>query len=152
MLFNKTRKMTRKKRKFLAKIFASVSFTLIGFHHYLQTFGGAYSQGDLLWGIGVTIVSCMVAFMYFSVARKIEFLSPAWFTALFTVITLMLYGTVMSVNSLGVENEAWGEYIFWFGITIFSVHHLSRHFEKPLGKDSFFKRIRLTEGAGDARI
>lgn len=144
-LLNQTGKMTTKKRKFFAKVLASVLFTLIGFLHYLQTFDGAHSQRDLLWGIGIAIVSCMAAFMYFSVAKKTELFSPAWFTALFTVVTLLLYGTIMSTSSIGVENRAWGKYIFWFGITIFSIHHISRHLGKPREKDSFFKRIRLTE-------
>ncbi len=134
-----------KRRNFFGKLFASVWFPLIAFHHYWREFDGAYTDMDLLLVGVVTVVLGTAIFMYFPITNKIETYSPAWFLGLLILANFFVGGWIMTdpyFLPLPIAYRAWGEYIFILGLLIPVIHfvtpksHTSR-------KGSFFKRIRL---------
>ncbi len=139
----------KRPNKFVGIAILAIGYTLIPFHSYWRAFDGAHSAMDLLWGGLVSIVLVIAIFMYFPVAKKTEYFSPAWFFMLTIAISLLTFGIGLDLLRLSIAYVAWGNYMFTFSIFIPIIHWLFRRTVNPPQKGSFFKRISFSEQEKD---
>ena len=96
--------------------------------------GGPYSDTELLWGGGVTIILTVAAYLYSRMHKRIENFSIAWALVVSLGSSLFLVGLIIQ-NVIGYD---WGAYMWFIALwfTCYSVV-LPKEFKH---KVSFFKR------------
>ncbi len=104
------------------RIVGSVGYPLLAFWIYWKAFDGGYTETDILWGVVVTIILASAIYLYFPIAKRVEYGSIIWFFGLFAMICLLALGTVLQglwthwIIDIPVAEQAWGEYIMYFAI------------------------------------
>lgn len=121
-------------------IVGSVGYPLLAFWIYWQAFDGDYTETDILWGVVVTVILASAIYLYFPIAKRVEYGSIIWFFGLFAMICLLALGTVLVgfwthwIIDIPVAERARGEYIMYFAIFMLVIHVIAKAQDKGQDK------------------